>query len=111
MITNRLDLDNEWSSQDLYMKAQGGDTTIYLLHGPIVHGGTTHASYRREGLRDDLPSGRVPGRTSDPPDLGIDGGGGYKRFHGDFIGYLGFLHQGLLIGEGEAEAVARGPTP
>src|SRR3954465_11781699 len=26
MITNRLDLDHERSSQDLFMKAQGGDT-------------------------------------------------------------------------------------
>src|SRR3954463_16061225 len=29
-----------------------------------------------------------------------DGGGGYRRFRGFLIGYSGFLHRGLLIGEG-----------
>src|SRR3954468_10280343 len=28
-----------------------------------------------------------------------DGGGGYRRFRGILIRYLGFRHQGLLIGE------------
>src|SRR4051812_4873376 len=28
-----------------------------------------------------------------------DGGGGYTRFHGILIGYLGFLHRGVFIGE------------
>ena len=33
-----------------------------------LHTGGWHDE--EEGLLDDLPSGRVPGRTSDPPDLG-----------------------------------------
>ena len=33
-----------------------------------LHTGGWHDE--EEGLRDDLPSGRVPGRASDPPDLG-----------------------------------------
>ena len=28
-----------------------------------------------------------------------DGDGGYRRFSGILIGYLGFLHRGILIGE------------
>ena len=46
-----------------------------------LHTGGWHDE--EEGLRDDLPSGRVPGRSSDLPDLGmmvaadIDGFVGY----------------------------------
>ena len=34
-----------------------------------LHTGGWHDE--EEGLHDDLPSGRVPGRASDPPDLGM----------------------------------------
>ena len=37
-----------------------------------------------------------------------DGGSGYKRFRGDLIGCLGFLHQGLLIGEGGGRGGVQG---
>src|SRR4051812_41032099 len=38
-----------------------------------------------------------------------DGGGSYRRFHGDLIGCLGFLHRGILIGEGEGRGSGQGP--
>src|SRR3954469_15569552 len=48
-----------------------------------------------------------------------DGGSGYRRFHGDLIGCLGFRHRGLLIGEGGGRGGGQGahtlprrePTP
>src|SRR4051812_23584424 len=61
-----------------------------------------------EGLWDDFPSSRVLGRTSDPPSRD-DGGGGYRRFRGILIGYLGFMYQGLLIGEEARQGVPGGP--
>src|SRR3954465_1379730 len=99
MITNRLDLDHERSSQDLTMKEQSRRYNHLATTWTHSQGGITQASYRREGLRDDLPSGRVPGRTSDPP-RSRDDGGGYRRFRGYLIEYSGYLHRGLLIGEG-----------
>ena len=37
-----------------------------------------------------------------------DGGGRYSRIRGFLIEYLGFLHQGLLIGEGERPGGGQG---
>src|SRR4051812_3097225 len=74
-----------------------------------LHTGGWHDE--EEGLRDDLPSGRVPGRASDPPRSRDDGGGGYRRFRGIFIGYLGFWHRGVFIGEEARQWVPRVLTP
>ena len=41
----------------------------------------------------------MPGRASDPPRSRDVEGGVYRIFRGDLIGYLGFRHRGLLIGE------------
>ena len=47
---------------------------------------------------DDLPSGRVPGRASDPSRSRDGDDGGYRLFRGFLIGYLGFWYRRQYIG-------------
>ena len=51
------------------------------------------------------PSGRVPGRASEPSRDGFGVDGGYVTLHGFLLGYLGFLRDGDYMGE-EAELEA-----
>jgi hypothetical protein len=50
-------------------------------------------------------SGRVPGRASGPSRSRVDDGGGSRCVSGKLIGYLGFSHRGVFIGEGAASEV------
>ena len=52
----------------------------------------------KKASRGSLPSGRVPGRVSDPSRSRDGDDGGYRLFRGILIGYLGFLYRGHLIG-------------
>jgi hypothetical protein len=52
-------------------------------------------------------SGRVPGRASGPSQSRIDDGGGSRCVSGKLIGYLGFSHRGVFIGEGALSKVDR----
>ena len=61
-----------------------------------LHTGVWHDE--EEGLQDDLPSDRVPGRASDPSRSRDGDDGGYRLFRGFLIGYLGFSSRGHLIG-------------
>src|SRR3954471_12598007 len=108
MITNRLDLDHERSSQDLYMKAQ---------RRRYNHLATTWTQSPRWNYSQIIPERRPPGRSPlrqgaeksfRCPRSRDDGGGGYRRFRGILIGYLGFLHRGLLIGEEARQGVHLG---
>src|SRR3954468_6252020 len=100
MITNRLDLDHERSSQDLYMKAE---------RRRYNHLATTWTHSLRWNYSRIIPERRPPGlsplrqgaeKNLRSPRSRDDGGGGYRWFRGFLIGYSGFLHRGLLIGEG-----------
>src|SRR5215216_7516323 len=111
MITNRCDLDHERSSQDLDMKAQ---------RRRYNHLATTWTRSPKWNYSRFIPDKKASGMISplagcreelQIPQSRDDGGGGYRRFRGVLIGCLGFLHRGLLIGKGEAEAVDKGPTP
>jgi hypothetical protein len=53
-------------------------------------------------------SGMVPGRASGPSRSRVDDGGGSRCVSGKLIGYLGFSHRGVFIGEGAASEVDRG---
>jgi hypothetical protein len=53
-------------------------------------------------------SGRVPGRASRPSRSRVDDGGGSRCVSGKVIGYLGFSHWGVFIGEGASSEVDRG---
>jgi hypothetical protein len=50
-------------------------------------------------------SDRVPGRASRPSQSWVDDGGGSRCVSGKLIGYLGFSHRGVFIGEGAASEV------
>jgi hypothetical protein len=50
----------------------------------------------------------VPGRASGPSQSRVDDGGGSRCVSGKLIGYLGFFHRGVFIGEGASSEVARG---
>src|SRR3954468_11720995 len=100
MITNRLDLNHEWISQDLYMKAQRRrynhlDTT--WTHSPRWNYSRIIPERRPMGFS---PLLQGAGKNFRSPRSRDDGGSGYGRFRGFLIGYSGFLHRGLLIGEG-----------
>jgi hypothetical protein len=64
-------------------------------------------------------SGRVPERASGPSRSRVDDGGGSRCVSGKLIGYLGFSHLGVFIGEGAMSEVEpggltlgwRGPGP
>jgi hypothetical protein len=64
-------------------------------------------------------SGRVPGRASGPSRSWVNDGGGSRCVSGKLIGYLGFSHWGVFIGEGAISEVElggltprwRGPGP
>ena len=110
------DLDHERSSQDLDMKAQRRRTSHLAttwIRSPrmnysritpeacmVMKKASRVNSPLRQGAR---KSFRSPLRSRD------DGGGGYRRFRGDLIGCLGFLHRGLLIGEGGGRGGGQGP--
>ena len=51
------------------------------------------------------PSGRVPGRASEPSRDGFGVDGGYGTLRGFLLGYLGFFRDGDYMGE-EAESEA-----
>ena len=51
------------------------------------------------------PSGRVPGRASEPSRDGFGVDGGYGTLRGFLLGYLGFSRGGEYMGE-EAESEA-----
>jgi hypothetical protein len=53
-------------------------------------------------------SGRVPGRASGPSRSRVNDGGGSQCVSGKLIGYLGFSHRGVFIGEGAASEVDQG---
>jgi hypothetical protein len=53
-------------------------------------------------------SGRVPGRASGPSQSRVDDGGGSRCVSGKLIGYLGFSHRGVFIGEGAMSVVEPG---
>ena len=55
------------------------------------HSGGRHGDVEPSG--DDLPSGRVPGRDSEPSRARVDDGGGSGTFRGIMLGYLGFSGQ------------------
>src|SRR3954471_22654069 len=109
MITNRLDLDHERSSQDLYMKAQ---------RRRYNHLATTWTHSPRWNYSRFIPGEKASGMISPPagcreelqiPRSRDDAGDDYRRFHGVLIGCLGFLHRGLLIGEGARLEGGQGP--
>jgi hypothetical protein len=56
-------------------------------------------------------SGRVPGRASGPSRSRVNDGGRSQCVFGKLIGYLGFSHRGVFIGEGAASEVDRGVSP
>jgi hypothetical protein len=53
-------------------------------------------------------SGRVPGRASGPSRSRVDDDGGSRCVSRKLIGYLGFSHRWLFIGEGASSEVDRG---
>jgi hypothetical protein len=53
-------------------------------------------------------SGRVPRRASGPSRSRVDHDGGSRCVSGKLIGYLGFSHRGVFIGEGAALEVDQG---
>ncbi len=59
-----------------------------------LHTGGWHDE--EEDLRDDLPSGRVPGRASDPPDLGTMVAAATEGFVDILSGNQGFCIGGFL---------------
>ena len=71
------------------------------------HSGGRHGDVWPSG--DDLPSGRVPGRASEPSRSRVDDDGGDGTFHGFLIGYLGFSREEVYMGEGATSMEARGP--
>src|SRR4051812_35965637 len=104
MITNRLDLDHERSSQDLYMKAQRriyNHLATTWTHSPMWN-------YSRFMPEASMMKKKASGMISPPagcleelqiPQSRDDGGSGYRRFRGISIGSLGFRHRGIIIGE------------
>src|SRR3954464_911676 len=102
MITNRLDLDHEWSSQDLYTKAQRRrynhlattwtrsprwNYSRFIPEAGMMKKKAYGMIYHPVGCREEL---QIP-RSRD------DGGEDYRRFRGILIGYLGFWHRGVFI--------------
>ena len=70
-------------------------------YGPVVPWITTHASLGGshggvEPSGDDLPSGRVPGRDSEPSRARVDNDGDDETFRGFLIGYLVFWGRNSL---------------
>ena len=57
--------------------------------------------------RDDLPSGRVPGKAPEPSRSRVDDGDG--TFHGFLIGYLGFSVEDVFMGERATSGEPCGP--
>jgi hypothetical protein len=53
-------------------------------------------------------SGKVPGRASGPSQSWVDDGGESRYVSGKLIGYLGFSHRGVFIGERAASEVDQG---
>ena len=56
------------------------------------------------------PSGRVPGRASEPSREGFRVDGGVGTFHGIWLGCLGFSRDGEYMGEEAESTEAGGPT-
>ena len=54
------------------------------------------------------PSGRMPGRASEPSRARVDDGGGDGTFRGWRLGYLGFSRTDECIGERARSVRARG---
>jgi hypothetical protein len=52
--------------------------------------------------------GRVPERASGPSRSRVDDGGELRCVSGKVIGFLGFSHRGVFIGEGAASEVDQG---
>src|SRR3954465_8173261 len=104
MITNRLDLHHERSSQDLYMKAQ----RRRYNHLATIWTRSPRWNYSRfipeAGMMKKKASRMISlrqgaGKSFRSPRSRDDGGSRYRRFRGILIGCLGFLHRGLLIGK------------
>src|SRR3954463_10106092 len=98
MIINRLDLDHERSSQDLYMKAQRrryNHLATTWTHSPRWNYSRIIPE-KRPRRTSDLPSGRVPRRTSDPPDLGMMVAAATNGFMDILSGTQGFCIGGFL---------------
>ena len=57
------------------------------------------------------PSGRVPGRASEPSRTRVDNGGGYRTFRGWMLGYLGFSRGRQFIGGRAILVDICGPPP
>jgi hypothetical protein len=53
-------------------------------------------------------SDRVPGRASGPSRSQVGDDGGSRCVSGKVIGFLGFSHRGVFIGEGAASEVDQG---
>ena len=115
MITNRLYLDHERSSQDLSMKAQRRrynhlattwtrsprwNYSRFIPEASMMKKKASGMISPPAGYRKEL---QIPPRSRD------DGGGGYRQFRGIPIGYLGFRHRGLLIGEEARLGGGQGP--
>ena len=58
---------------------------------------------------DDLPSGRVQRRALEPSQSRVDDDSGDGTFHGIMIGSLGFLDEGVYMGEGLTPGEPCGP--
>jgi hypothetical protein len=56
-------------------------------------------------------SGRVPRRASGPSRSRVDDGGGSRCVSGKLIGFFGFSHRMVFIGEGAASEVDQGGSP
>src|SRR3954467_3383146 len=100
MITNRLDLDHERSSQDLYMKAQRkryNHLATTWTHSPRWNYSGINTGEKASEMISPPTGCRENVRSPRSRD---DGGGSYRQFRGFLIGFLGFLHRGILIGEG-----------
>jgi hypothetical protein len=82
--------------------------------GEDNHLATTHSLLRRQAWRWRRPpvaiplSGRVPGRASGPSRSSGWRGRRIAMCSGKVIGYLGFSHRGVFIGEGASSGVDRG---
>src|SRR3954470_10633061 len=99
-------LDHERSSQDLNMIAQrrrNNHLATVWTHSPRWNYSGIIPEARmvmKKASRMISPLRQGAGKSFRSPRSRYDGGAGYRLFRGDQIGYLGFWHQGLLIGEG-----------
>src|SRR3954466_12354851 len=93
-------IDHERSSQDLNMIAQrrrNNHLATVWTHSPRVNYSciTPEAGMAmKKASRMISPLRKGAGKSFISPRSRDDGGGGYRLFRGDLIGYLGFLHRG-----------------